>query len=105
MKPALRNTLGLFVLISALAAGCATATSSTISRADAERAALAKVPNGVVKEGELEKEHGRLIWSFDIATPDSKDITAVHVDANTGDVVAVDHETAEQENAEKDGKK
>ncbi len=30
---------------------------------------LAKVPNGAVKEAELEKEKGKLVWSFDIATP------------------------------------
>jgi len=38
-----------------------------------------KVPNGTVKESELEKEHGKLQWSLDVATPDSKDITEVNV--------------------------
>ena len=31
-----------------------------VTRADAEHTALARVPNGTVKEGELEKEHGKL---------------------------------------------
>jgi hypothetical protein len=68
-----------------------------VSRADAEKTALAKAPNGTIKEGELEKEKGKLIWSFDIATPDTKDITEVNVDAITGDVVSVEKEAAESE--------
>ena len=52
--------------------------------------ALAKAPGGTVKEGELEKEKGKLIWSFDIATPDTRDITEVNVDAITGQVVSVE---------------
>ena len=55
------------------------------------------MPNGTIKDGELEKEKGKLIWSFDIATPDSKDIKEVAVDAITGEVVAVDTETPEQQ--------
>ncbi|HEY4984571.1 MAG TPA: PepSY domain-containing protein, partial [Verrucomicrobiae bacterium] len=76
-----------------------------VSRADAEKTALAKVPNGTIKEGELEKEKGKLIWSFDITTPDTKDITEVNVDAITGDVVAVEKEAAESETKEATGKK
>jgi len=73
-----------------------------VSRADAERVALARVPGGTIKEGELEKEHGKLIWSFDITTMDSKDITEVGVDAITGTVVSMEKETADQEAKEKD---
>jgi uncharacterized membrane protein YkoI len=72
-----------------------------VSKADAERTALAKVPNGTIKEGELEREKGKLIWSFDIATPGTKDITEVNVDAMTGEVVAVDVESAAAEAKEK----
>jgi uncharacterized membrane protein YkoI len=68
-----------------------------VSRADAEKIALGKVPNSAIKEGELEKEKGKLIWSFDLTTPDTKDITEVNVDAITGDVVAVEKEAAESE--------
>lgn len=71
--------------------------AARITKADAQTTALAKVPNGTVKEGELEKEHSKLIWSFDIATPDSKDITEVAVDAITGAVLAVDKETPEDQ--------
>ena len=68
-----------------------------VSKADAEKTALAKVPNGTVKESEIEMEKGKLIWSFDITTPDTKDITEVSVDAITGEVIAVEKESAESE--------
>jgi len=68
-----------------------------VSRADAEKTALAKAPNGTIKESELEKENGKLVWSFDITTPDTKDITEVNVDAITGEVVSVEKEAPENE--------
>jgi hypothetical protein len=68
-----------------------------VSKETAQASALAKVPNGTVKEGELEKEKGKLIWSFDITTPDSKDIMEVEVDAITGAVLGVDKETPEDQ--------
>ncbi len=72
-------------------------SEAKITRAQAEGIALAKVPNGTIKEGELEKEKGKLIWSFDIATPGTKDITEVNVDAQTGEVGPVEHESASKE--------
>ena len=68
-------------------------SQAKVSKETAQAAALAKVPGGTVKDGELEKEKGKLIWSFDIALPDSKDIKEVAVDALTGEVLAVDTET------------
>lgn len=88
-----------------LAFGCATAKNAKVSRSDAEHTALNKVPGGTIKEGELEKEHGRLIWSFDIATPGTTTITEVHVDANTGEVEATERESEAHEKAEKAEKK
>jgi hypothetical protein len=100
-------------------AGCATEkgkeakeaklqAQAKITRAEAEKIALAKAPGGTIKEGEIEKEKGKLIWSFDITTPGTKDITEVNVDAMTGEVVAVDTETpgaeAKEKMAEKKGK-
>ena len=76
-----------------------------VSKETAEKTALAKVPNGTIKEAEIEKEHGKLVWSFDVATPDSKDITEVNVDAVTGDVVSVEKESAESEAKEAAGEK
>src|SRR5215470_14758346 len=77
------------------------AAQAKVSRADAEKAALAKVPGGTIKEGELEKEKGKLIWSFDISTPGSSDIKEVQVDAITGAVVSIETETASAEAKEK----
>lgn len=73
-----------------------------ITKAEAEKIALGKVPGGTIKEGEVEKEKGKLIWSFDIATPGTKDITEVHVDAMTGAVVDVSKETAAAQKKEKE---
>jgi uncharacterized membrane protein YkoI len=95
------------VLAAGLLAGCETEkgekgaeatqadlmAQAKISKETATASALAKVPGGTVKDAELEKEKGRLIWSFDVAIPDSKDIKEVAVDAITGDVIAVDTET------------
>ncbi len=64
-----------------------------ITQAEAEATALAKVPNGKIVEAELEKEHGKLIWSFDISVPKSKNITEVQVDAKTGKIVSTQIET------------
>jgi uncharacterized membrane protein YkoI len=69
-----------------------------LTKAEAETIALAKAPGGTIKEGELEQENGKLIWSFDIATPGTKDITEVQVDAMSGEIVDVSKETvADQE--------
>jgi hypothetical protein len=79
-----------------------------VTKETAQATALAQVLNGTVKEAEIEKEKGKLIWSFDITTPDSKDIKEVNVDAITGDVVGVETETPEdqaKEAAEDAGKK
>ena len=72
-----------------------------ISKEAATATALAQVPGGTVKDGELEKEHGKWIWSFDISIPGSADIKEVAVDANTGAVIGVETETPEQQAKEK----
>lgn len=102
------------IICSALAAGLLSALLATpapaqdklaakarVSKAVAMKTALAKVPGGKVKEGELEEENGKLIWSFDIATKGSKDITEVAVDAITGEIVAVATETPADQAKEK----
>ena len=74
---------------------------SKITRAEAEKIALAKVPGGTIKEGEIEKEKGKLIWSFDIASPGTADITEVNVDAISGEVVSIEKESPSQQAKEK----
>ena len=83
---------------------------ATVSKSAAKKIALEKVPGGKVKDAELEEEDGKLFWSFDITTKGTKDITEVHVDAKTGEVLSVEKESAADEAAEKakekkDGKK
>ncbi len=75
----------------------ALAAQAKIARAEAEKVALAKAPGGAVKSAELEREHGKLVWSFDIATAGTADITEVLVDAVTGDVVSVEQESPAQQ--------
>ncbi len=80
-------------------------SEAKVSKDDAEETALAKVPNGTLKECELEKEHGKLIWSFGFATPDTQNITEVNVDAINGGIVNIETETPEKENKEGDNDK
>src|SRR4051812_4712049 len=74
-----------------------------ITEAAARKTALAKAPKGTVKEVELEREKGRLIFSYDIAVPGAKGVTEVNVDAVTGAVVGVEHEDEASEAKEKKG--
>jgi len=69
-----------------------------LSRADAEKIALEKEP-GTIKAGELEKEHGKWIYSFDVQT--STTLHEVNVDANTGKIVEDSVETPAAEAKEK----
>ncbi len=76
-------------------------SKAKISRAKAEKTALTKVPGGTIKEGELEEEDGKLIWSFDIGSPNSPDITEVQVNATTGKIESVEKETPADQAKEK----
>ena len=71
-----------------------------VTKSQAEKTALTKVPNGIIKSAELEKEHGLLIWSFDIAKPGTKNITEVQVDAKTGKIASVKTETPKDQATE-----
>ncbi len=70
-----------------------------ISMKKARSIALKKAP-GKISSAELERENGKLIYSFDIKTA-SKGVTEVNVDAMTGDVVDVQKESPAKEAAEK----
>ena len=67
----------------------------------AQAIAIAKVPGGQVKSHELENEKGHLIYSFDFVVPGKPGVDEVNVDAMTGAVLAVAHENAKAEKAEK----
>lgn len=73
-----------------------------ISEQDAGRIALAKVPGGKIKSAELERENGKLIWSFDIALPATRNISELQVDAKNGVVVAEEIETPKDQAAEEE---
>lgn len=100
----------LAAVIAALAmVGCASdqraqaqlLAQAKISREQAQRIALAEAPGGVIKDAGLETDNGGLIWSFDIVTPGSNNLTEVNVDAINGSLVSVITETPAQEAQEK----
>lgn len=100
--------LGMAILVGGLVS-CATdvrkeaklQAEAKVSRAEAENIALTKVTGGTIKEGEIEKEKGKVIWSFDIATPGTADITEVQVDAMNGAILAIEKEDPAQQAKEK----
>jgi uncharacterized membrane protein YkoI len=71
-----------------------------VKRSEAQQIALGRAPQGTIKSAEIENERGKLVWSFDISTPGTRDITEVLVDANTGAIVSVAKETPKQQSAE-----
>jgi pyruvate/2-oxoglutarate dehydrogenase complex dihydrolipoamide acyltransferase (E2) component len=70
----------------------------TLSMEQAQKIALEKEP-GKIESKELEKEHGKLIYSFDIRTTNG--LHEVNIDAMTGSVIDDKVETPEDEAREK----
>jgi hypothetical protein len=64
-----------------------------IGAEQARETALRAVP-GTVKESDLEAEHGRLIYSFEIKRPGQRGITEVNVSALDGSIVNIHREHA-----------
>jgi hypothetical protein len=64
-----------------------------IGAVQARETALRAVP-GKVKESDLETEHGRLIYSFEIKRPGERGITEVNVSAMDGLIVNIHREHA-----------
>ncbi len=87
------TTIGL-VLCVPLASAATSSQGATlkdqakVTETDARATALAKVPGGTVQSAELENEHGKLVWSFDIKQPKSPSVVEVQVDAKTGALVS-----------------
>lgn len=77
----------------------ANAQSKEIGMEKARKIATKKA-KGKIESEELEKENGKMVYSFDIRNKKGT-ITEVHVDAFTGKILSVEEETAEQEAAEK----
>ena len=75
------------------------ARQAKITKEQAQETALKRAP-GTVESAELEKEHGKLIYSFDIRNAKGT-IDEVQVSAITGKIVRVEHESKQQETTEK----
>ena len=76
------------------------AKQAKITMAQARETAMTKEPNGKIEGEELEKENGKLVYSFDIRNPKGT-ITEVQVDAKTGGIVSVEEEDKAAEAKEK----
>ena len=72
------------------------AAKAKITEAAAAATAQKRFPKGAIQGVELEREDGHLKYSYDIATPGKSGIDEVDVDALTGKIIAVEHETPEQ---------
>jgi uncharacterized membrane protein YkoI len=97
---ALFSSLGSAALWAAEESQDALKAEAKVTLKAATQTALAKVPGGTIKSSELEREHGKLIWSFDISTPKTRNISEVQVDAKTGAVASEATETPKQQRAE-----
>jgi uncharacterized membrane protein YkoI len=62
--------------------------------ADQAQATALQVVPGTIKDSELETEHGRLIYSFEIKRPGQRGITEVNVSAMDGSIVDIHREHA-----------
>jgi uncharacterized membrane protein YkoI len=80
------------------------ATKAKITCEQAQKSALAKVPNGKVVSSELEEENGHLLYSFDVRQPHKSGIEEVQIDAVSGELLGVEHEgpAAEAKEAKED---
>jgi competence protein ComGC len=81
----------------------ASAQTTKIGMKKAKEIASQRVA-GKIKSSELEKEHGKLIYSFDIQNSKGT-ITEVNIDAYTGIVISTEEENAQTEAAEKQAEK
>lgn len=59
------------------------------------KTATEKVP-GTVIETELEEKHGKAVWEVEIVSGDGK-VTEVHVDADSGAIVATEEKKEEKD--------
>jgi uncharacterized membrane protein YkoI len=98
----------------ALATGCGGGAASSakptpadlakmarVSEPEARKIALARVP-GEVKSQELEVEHDELVYSYDIERPGEPGVDEVQVDAMSGKIVSIVHESPVTEKKERD---
>jgi uncharacterized membrane protein YkoI len=100
VKPATQTTTKRHAKVKKAETQASLQKEAKVSEATARATALKEVPNGVVKSSELEREGGKLIYSYDITVPGKTGIDEVNVNAIDGSVVAKQHETPKAEKAE-----
>ncbi|MGH7620155.1 MAG: PepSY domain-containing protein [Gemmatimonadaceae bacterium] len=71
-----------------------------VAEGAAAKTALAKVPKGAIEGVELEREKGKIMYSYDIKVPGKKGVEEVNIDALTGKVLAMEHEDPATEKKE-----
>ena len=71
-----------------------------MTMADARALAQKTVPAGKIASGEIEREGGKLIYSFDMKVPGKSGIDEVNIDAMTGTLISNQHETPKDEKTE-----
>jgi len=76
-------------------------TKAKVSPEAATATAKSKLPQARLTAAEIEREHGKLIYSFDFKTEGQSGSDEVTVDAMTGKVVHVAHESPKDEAREK----
>lgn len=81
---------------------------ASVTEADARATALSATGGGSIQTGELEIENGKLVWSFDIKRPGTKNVLEVQVDAQNGRIVSnkieTPNEQAKEAKADKAGR-
>jgi uncharacterized membrane protein YkoI len=113
----MKRFIAIIVLLIPLAASAKDlACSVKAKRLDADSRALAKVNEGdarktalekinaagaTISSGGLEIEDGCLLYTYDVKVPGRAGVEEVIIDAGTGTVLAVEHESAAKEAAEK----
>src|SRR4051794_28932169 len=71
-----------------------------ISMQAARAQVQAALPLGRIRSAELEREHGRLIYSFDVQVPGRPGVEELQIDAVDGSLVARHHESPAAERRE-----
>lgn len=71
-----------------------------VSEESAAKTAQKRVPKGTIQSVELEREKGRLIYSYDMKVEGKSGGEEVNVDAKTGKLVRAFHESAAAEKKE-----
>lgn len=103
----LRSARGLVLVAGLVAAVPALAQQAGVTKADpaitleaARKVALARVPGGKIQDEELERERGRLVYSFEISAPGRTGAQEVLVNADDGQVMSVQDEKEHQDEQE-----